>query len=84
MASHPNKNQRANVLKLCSALLGVLFPSQMSILKLFARFLVFVGSVLSTDPNVNKLRSVGRHRVTKRYVHKYKNVAQKTISTSLP
>ena len=41
---------------------GSLFFSNKSICKLFARFLVFVGYVLWTDPNVNKLRSVGRHK----------------------
>ena len=44
----------------------------------------FVGSVLSTDPNVNKLRSVGRHGVKERYVHKDNIIAQTNISISLP
>ena len=63
---------------------GSLSFSNKGILKLFARFLVFVGSVLSTDPNVNKLRSVGRHGVKERYVHKDNIIAQTNISISLP
>ena len=54
---------------------GSLSFSNKGILKLFAQFLVVVGSVLSTDPNVDKLRSVGRHGVTERYVHKDNNVS---------
>ena len=54
---------------------GSLSFSNKGILKLFARFLVFVGSVLSADPNLDKLRSVGLHGVTERYVHNYNNVA---------
>ena len=54
---------------------GSLSFSNKGILKLFAQFLVFVGSVLSTDPNVDKLRSVGLHGVTERYVHNYNNVS---------